>query len=204
MVSDDDDDGTDPGRSKSGIRMARIVTGADGMTEITGDPVAIDEARRAIEEGERRERVRKQLWGEPGPGRMVRLCALFPSLRGKPGTDPWNADDFIEWLSGPAPTSGSRHAAMFVLGVWNPTTDWSEVAREQLPRRQCNGCDGLGRVDEDGRGVRSGGARCRGCDGEGTYQPTVPAKFDYYGAMSSWDPDHVAAFLKWTEYPFWP
>jgi hypothetical protein len=197
------DDDTDPGRRRSRVVTAHIVTRDDGTTEITGHPDAVDDARRALEEGERRARVRRQLWGDDGR-QMERLCALFPSLRGVSGTDPWDVDALLTWLSGPAPTSGSTQAALFVLGVWNPGTDWKEVAEERLERRRCNGCDGYGRVDEEGDPSPAGPRRCSACDGKGTYQPTVPSRFDVYRAIGCWDAAHVAAFLKWCEYPFWP
>ena len=54
-----------------------------------------------------------------GNERMSRLCESFPSLRNKPGTRPWNQHEFARWAGGPARTSGSMHAAAFVLGVWN-------------------------------------------------------------------------------------
>jgi hypothetical protein len=57
---------------------------------------------------------------------MTELAKLFPTMRGVPGTDPWNVEKLISWLNSGAPTSGSWHAAMFLLGVWNPTTKWNQ------------------------------------------------------------------------------
>lgn len=51
--------------------------------------------------------------------RMTLLCQSFPTLRGAPGASPWEQRKFAQWASGPARTSGSSHAAAFVLGVWN-------------------------------------------------------------------------------------
>lgn len=61
---------------------------------------------------------------------MTALCAHFPSLRGVPGTEPWEVVALLDWLvNSGAPTSGSRHAALFVLSVWSSgPTDWEEVA----------------------------------------------------------------------------
>lgn len=55
---------------------------------------------------------------------MLALCAAFPSLQGKPGVTPWNAEDLDRWTQTPAPTTGSLAAARFVLSVWNPSTEW--------------------------------------------------------------------------------
>jgi hypothetical protein len=51
--------------------------------------------------------------------RMSELAERFPTLRGKPGVRPWNQTVFGEWLKGPGPGSGSTHAGLFVLAVWN-------------------------------------------------------------------------------------
>lgn len=53
---------------------------------------------------------------------MAQLCWSFPTLRGVPGTDPWDQYLFARWASGPAPTHASRQAAAFVLAVWNGGT----------------------------------------------------------------------------------
>ena len=58
---------------------------------------------------------------------MARLAHLFPSMRGVPGTDPWDAQQLIDWLKSPAPTSGSSAAARFLLGVWNGGMIWMWV-----------------------------------------------------------------------------
>ncbi len=57
---------------------------------------------------------------------MAALSALFPSMRGVPGTDPWDPVELIEWCNGPAPTSGSRWAARFLLAVWDGYADWAD------------------------------------------------------------------------------
>ena len=55
---------------------------------------------------------------------MEWLCEQFPSLRGAPGTTPWDALEFQDYFHGPAGTGGSRHAARFALNVWNNTEEW--------------------------------------------------------------------------------
>jgi hypothetical protein len=170
---------------------------------------------------------RRTLWGEIGPSSMTRLAKMFPSLRDVPGVEPWDATRLLEWLCGPAPTSGSTWAALFVLGVWNDS-DWQEVARDVLPERECSVCGGLGRVSrEDGGRVLRGAApdsyvrncyddndrvigqeevetsRCRLCDGKGRYVPS-PAygRFNVFSAVNAWDRAHRAAFEAWIKFPF--
>lgn len=50
--------------------------------------------------------------------RIVALARTFPTLQTGP-LEPWDADKLDAWASGAAGTSGSRHAAAFVLSVWN-------------------------------------------------------------------------------------
>lgn len=54
-----------------------------------------------------------------GGERMTLLCESFPSLRGVPGTAPWDQIRFARWASGPAPSAAMRLAAAFLLTVWN-------------------------------------------------------------------------------------
>jgi len=53
--------------------------------------------------------------------RFDRLVMSFPTLRGCPGTMPWNAGRFAAWASG-CDTRAQRNAAQFVLSVWNGST----------------------------------------------------------------------------------
>jgi hypothetical protein len=212
------------------IRAIGYTTNPDGSIEFH-DGVSDVDQRRVLAERERQlalEGKKRELWGPIGPLAMSRLAKMFPSLRGVAGVEPWHVDELLTWLcTSPAVTSGSHHAAMFVLGVWNTSTDWSEVAQE-LPRRSCTECVGLGRVDADeGYTVREKRPgvfvvsryndadelvelevktkRCANCTGEGTYQPSLArGRFDVFAAMSVWDAEHVAAFRMWVEYPFWP
>lgn len=45
---------------------------------------------------------------------MATLCDSFPSLRGAPGTSPWDQHRFARWVAGPAPSSAMRQAGLFV------------------------------------------------------------------------------------------
>lgn len=64
------------------------------------------------------------------PSAMTTFVLSFPSLRKAPGVDPWDADLFLSWAVGGL-SHGERCAAQFVLGVWNPSSNWDEVAAEK-------------------------------------------------------------------------
>jgi hypothetical protein len=51
--------------------------------------------------------------------KMSALAKSFPTLEDAPGVEPWDPAGLNRWASGPAPSSGARHAARFVLSVWN-------------------------------------------------------------------------------------
>lgn len=51
---------------------------------------------------------------------IISLALTFPTLQGAPGVMPWNPDKLAAWAKGPA-SSGGRHAAAFVLGVYSRT-----------------------------------------------------------------------------------
>ena len=55
--------------------------------------------------------------------RMEALAASFPSLRGAPGADPWNACALNLWAC-QGVSHGERCAARFVLTVWNQHEAW--------------------------------------------------------------------------------
>jgi hypothetical protein len=204
----------------------------DGSIAFDGDvpaeerlEILEEEAKRLKEEG-----IRRELWGEVGPGAMTRLARMFPLLRMAEGIEPWDATQLLKWLcSSPAVTSGSFYAALFVLGVWNSGVDWGEAAKE-LPLRRCDICKGLGRIDEEGGeavqlgpepetyvrskygerdeylgDVQVATRKCLGCDGRGKVIPTLNrGRFDVFRAMSVWDLEHRSAFETWIKHPFWP
>jgi hypothetical protein len=61
--------------------------------------------------------------------RFERLARSFPALRSAPNAlfHPWHALRFAEhYRSG---SGGEKDAALFVLSVWNPTTDWRKLAK---------------------------------------------------------------------------
>lgn len=56
--------------------------------------------------------------------RILELANSFPCLRGAPGVRGlWDAVALDAWSSGGA-SSGEKHTARFVLGVWNQYEDW--------------------------------------------------------------------------------
>jgi hypothetical protein len=145
---------------------------------ITGDADVVDRAVDELELVRAQQRAVVERWGAGGVaagGRMTRLCNAFPTLRGVPGTDPWNAMRFLEWLcASGAVTGGSRHAGRFVLQVWNASDDWGALA---------------------GAPVAEGGLGLKGVE-------LLP--FNVVDALASWDSDHTRAFRDWVELPFWP
>jgi hypothetical protein len=56
--------------------------------------------------------------------RMEILAQSFPTLRGVPGTQPWDPERFETWAAGPAPSHGAFCAARFILAVYNSTDEW--------------------------------------------------------------------------------
>jgi hypothetical protein len=94
----------------------------DGGTISGPDEASVREVIAALAEGKRR----AARWPQDGRAAMTVLARSFPSMRGVPGTDPWDAESLIAWTQTGAPTSGSIWAARFLLSVWNPGTNWSE------------------------------------------------------------------------------
>ncbi|MDD9940779.1 MAG: hypothetical protein OXU20_06935 [Myxococcales bacterium] len=124
---------------------------------VTGDAGVIDSVIDELELARARTAATIERWGsgDDPAARMGRLCASFPSLRGVPGSDPWDAMQLLTWVcSSGAVTTGGRLAAQFVLQVWNPTTDWGAQARrileiEDAELRPFNVVVALARWDDD-------------------------------------------------------
>lgn len=117
-------------RKPSEVEIVTARRGSGGKW--TGHPDAV----RETEEAFARSRERAARWPQDAHGHidtraaMSVLGRLFPTLRGADGIEPWDADRFLAWLCGPVPSSGAQHAGRFLLSVWNPSTDWREVARD--------------------------------------------------------------------------
>lgn len=77
--------------------------------------------------------------------KMADLCASFHPLRGRPGTDPWDADLLIRALRRDDWTPASRDCALFVLGVWN-----AAIARDR-PALRFDFVTAFGRWDAQNR-----------------------------------------------------
>lgn len=145
-------------------------------TTVTGDSAHLDKMIKQLDTARQKELATKARWGR-GDERMTTLCTGFPTLRGVPGTDPWDAIELLSWLvdSG-APTGGSRYAAAFCLQVWNCSEDWAALAMQ--PRH------------EGGLGLRKGSVHLE--------------PFNVVRAHAVWDDEHARAFRAWVENPFHP
>lgn len=55
--------------------------------------------------------------------RMTSLAKQFPVLENAPGVNDWNPIRLDEWATTVA-SSGERHAAAFILHVWNCHHEW--------------------------------------------------------------------------------
>lgn len=113
------------------ITTVRIIPKGDGSVEYEGDDIsAIAEAVEAFTHARSQHERRAVAWGKIGSESMTRLAKSFPSLRHAPGVEPWNVDKFLPWATSGVLSHGEVLAAKFVLSVWNPGTDWEDVARE--------------------------------------------------------------------------
>jgi hypothetical protein len=61
---------------------------------------------------------------DPPAEPIERLALSFPTLRGAGGVSPWNPRELDGWACGPVPGHGAKHAARFVLAVWNNDAEW--------------------------------------------------------------------------------
>ena len=71
--------------------------------------------------------------------RLERLVRSFPALRLTPATlvHPWDPAAFASYYR--CGSSGEKDAALFVLSVWNPQTDWRRVAKLARDRSPTGG-----------------------------------------------------------------
>jgi hypothetical protein len=126
------------------------------------------------------QRIARTAWPKDSEAAMSALAGLFPSMRRfdgswVAGTNPWQASALVHWLNTSGePTSGSRHAALFLLSVWN-SDDW-----------QVHGLKVRKLGPNDWKGMRRIG------------------RFDFNDAWASWDQQHREAALAWLTNPFWP
>lgn len=153
-----------------------VVTEVDGGTITAPDEEA---ARHAVEHyraEQAHEGRRRELWGASGAKSMVRLCRRFPSLERVEGAGvgPWDANRVLAWACRPL-SRAERFAALFVLNVWNNTTDWNEIAH-------LAGDDGEPPLLEE--------------------EEALP-ELDIMEAWSTWDLEHRHAALLWFADPFW-
>lgn len=202
----DDNDEKRGGR----VVVQRVVI-QDGQAVDADSPEVAAAAIEQLQRSQAREERRREVWGTDSAEQMVRLARSFPSLRTADGLDPWNAVAFLAWAVGPACTSGSWHAAMFVLQVWNSTTDWAQVAREE--RLVAAGAPGL-RHDTArsalSLGLADDAAAARSLDPEVVDRAAHAVTrarcyvFNTARALATWDDAHCEAFLRWVSLPFFP
>lgn len=103
----------------------------NGGTLSGPDEAHVREGFEEIQRSADRAAKRDAHWGRDNREQMSRLAASFPRLNGAPGSRPWNQDLFLKWLCSTGLSHGELLAARFVLGVWNASTDWAELAREE-------------------------------------------------------------------------
>jgi hypothetical protein len=143
---------------------------------ITGpDEVSVRRVAQQIED----QAIRRTMWPEGNRAQMTALAKLFPSMTRwggspVPGTDPWEPEALVQWLNSGEPSSGSRHAGLFLLSVWN-RDDWATYGLK-VPRLR----------KDDWKGSRRIG------------------RWDVNDAWAAWDDTHRAAALAWLNNPFWP
>lgn len=65
-------------------------------------------------------------WGKTGGEAILKLARSFSSLA---NLERWDSLALLRTL--PTASHGERLSAQFVLGVWNPYTDWAKVARAE-------------------------------------------------------------------------
>lgn len=138
-----------------------------------------EQVRRFIDEGER-QRVAATMWPTDNHQQMVALAELFPCFAPAsgdrlPGIAPWDPEALVRALNAGGMAASVRHAALFLLCVWN-RDDWMVHG---LKVRQPRGKD-------DWKGSRRIG------------------RFDFNDAWACWDSKHRGAALAWLINPFWP
>jgi hypothetical protein len=58
---------------------------------------------------------------------MSDLARRFPSLRNAGGVEPWDPEAFIAWLNANHRENKAFYAGRFLLALWIPGADWSEL-----------------------------------------------------------------------------
>ena len=99
------------------------------------------------------------------PDRMLELARAFPSLRDCPLVR-WDAATFDDWATENVDDDAARHAARFVLSLWNDTWPW-RVGRFDVTRA-------VRKWDDD---LRNGALDATGIVDEDVFPNTVPPFF---------------------------
>ncbi len=148
------------------------------------------------------------------PPRIVGLARTFPSLN-RPGlptkgtsTSDWNAPAFDAWACDAWATSGSTHAARFILNVWSggSTDKFTGSGRRsatikiaERPRWTSEELENERIIDCDAAFYMHGD----------DWRPLLMPRwdvgaFDVVDAFGSWDDAHRRAFVAWASAPWWP
>lgn len=150
------------------------VPGAPGRT-VKGHPESV---RRYVDQLAR-QLVARTAWPNDNHEQMTALAELFPCFRPGsgdrlPGISPWSPTELVESLNTLGMANSVRHAALFLLSVWN-SSDWSALGLKVRKLRK----------DEDKTHRRIG-------------------RFDIADAWSNWDEHHRGAVVAWLLNPFFP
>lgn len=195
-------------KRRGGVVIQRAVV-RDGRVVEADSPEAAALVEQQMQQARARDERRRELWGVDNTEQIVRLARSFPTLRDAGGLDPWDAVQFLDWALSPACTSGSWHASMFVLSVWNQSTDWSVIARREGWLRPAEKVYDVRATALD-FGLVENEDQVRDLDpkvvdrAEHAVHCSRQFTFQVANALAVWDEEHRAAFLTWCQLPFWP
>ncbi len=150
------------------------VPGAPGRT-VKGHPESV---RRFVDQIGH-QLVARTAWPSDNHAQMTTLAELFPCFRPGsgdrvPGIAPWDPTVLVRSLNTIGMAASVRHAALFLLSVWNGS-DWSKLGlKVRQPRK-----------DENPASRRIG-------------------RFDIADAWANWDEHHRGAVVAWLLNPFFP
>jgi hypothetical protein len=137
---------------------------------------AVDEALRDLQERDAKEERRRERWGENNLESMARLVASFPTLRRSLG------GVLIDGL-------GEWNANVFLTWACGPEPGSGARDAARFVLSVWNSSTDWDAAARDLRLLKRGQRLGR---------------FEAVKAISNWDAEHLAAFIAWTELPFWP
>ena len=101
-----------------------------GGTLTAPTPELAEELRQHISARAERAQLSLDTWGRTSTEQMARLCLAFRTLQGTAGVTPWSPGQLLAWGLVSDRQLAAWHAVLFVLQVWDHTSDWCAVARE--------------------------------------------------------------------------